>query len=95
MHLVVDPNIILLVDIVVIDVPDSWGMLLCRKFTFVLGRFLQIDLYYATIGENFIALHREPLRKYHMEDPRNPMNDFACLVDGHVGNYAILCNRPG
>jgi hypothetical protein len=34
---------------VVIDIPNSWGMLLSRKFTAHLGGSLQMDLSYATI----------------------------------------------
>jgi hypothetical protein len=25
-----------------------------------------------------------------VEDPRDPMNDFVCMVDDNLGNYAIL-----
>jgi hypothetical protein len=42
-------DIQVLIDIVVIDVPDSWGMPLSRKFAHGLGGTLQIDLSYATI----------------------------------------------
>ena len=34
---------------VVIDIPNSWGMLLSRKFTTHLGGSLQMNLSYATI----------------------------------------------
>jgi hypothetical protein len=36
-------------DVVVIDVPDAWGMLLSRKWVATLGGNLQMDLTYATI----------------------------------------------
>jgi hypothetical protein len=48
-HLMVDLDIRHLMDIVIIDVPDSWGMLLSRKFTHDLGGTLQMDLSYTTI----------------------------------------------
>jgi hypothetical protein len=43
------PDISLLMDVVVIDVPDAWGMLLSRKWATTLGGSLQMDLSYATI----------------------------------------------
>jgi hypothetical protein len=49
-------------DIVVIDVRDSWGMLISREWVATLGASLQMDLYYATIpalGGGFVILHRE------------------------------------
>jgi hypothetical protein len=36
-------------DIVVINVPDAWGMLLSRKIAADLGGNIQMDLTYATI----------------------------------------------
>jgi hypothetical protein len=33
-------------DIMVVDVPDVWGMLLSRKFTAMLGGTLEMDLTY-------------------------------------------------
>jgi hypothetical protein len=43
-HLARYPEIVLLIDIVVVDVPDVWGMLLSRKFVAMLGGTLQMDL---------------------------------------------------
>jgi hypothetical protein len=43
------PNITFPVDILVIDVPDAWGMLLSRKWAATMGGTLQMDLTYATI----------------------------------------------
>jgi hypothetical protein len=51
-NLVVRLNIYLDVAVmtdVVVDIPNSWGMLLLRKFTAHLGGSLQMDLSYATI----------------------------------------------
>jgi hypothetical protein len=47
--LVAYPDISLLMDVVVIDVPDAWGMLLSRKWAANLGGSIQMDLSYATI----------------------------------------------
>jgi hypothetical protein len=43
------PHIILLMNIVVIDVLDAWGMLLSRIFSSSLGGFLSMDLTHAHI----------------------------------------------
>jgi hypothetical protein len=42
-------HIILLVNIVVIDVPNAWGMLLSRSWSASLGGFLSMDLTHAHI----------------------------------------------
>ena len=66
-------------DIVVIDVLDSWGMLLSRKWASYLGGSLQMDLSYATIpmpDNNFVRLDRELEKRYHVEDPRKPNNEI-------------------
>ena len=78
-------------DILVIDVPDAWGMLLSRKWGATLGESIQMDLSYATIpfSENtFVKLHREKERKFHVEDPNEPMNEFIRQM-GELGNYVI------
>jgi ribonuclease HI len=79
-------------DIVVIDVPDAWGMLLNRKAAADLGGNLQMDLSYATIPTpdgNTFKLTREVFRRYHIEDPRNPKMKSN---EESLGNYAILSN---
>jgi hypothetical protein len=48
-HFVAFPDIMIEMDIVVIDVPDTWGMLVNRKTVADLGGNLQMDLTYATI----------------------------------------------
>jgi hypothetical protein len=77
-HLSAFPDIMFEMDIVVIDAPDAWGMLLNRKATTALGGNLQMDLTYVTIptpNGNTFKLNRELYRKYHVEDPRNPVDD--------------------
>jgi hypothetical protein len=57
-------DISILMDVVVIDVPDAWGMLLSRKWAATLGGSIQMDLSYATIPANdgtFVTLYRQPL----------------------------------
>ena len=85
------PEITFQMDILVIDVPDAWGMLLSRKWGATLGGSIQMDLSYATIpfSENaFVKLHRENERKFHVEDPNEPMNEFIRQM-GELGNYTI------
>jgi hypothetical protein len=81
-------------DIVVIDVPDAWGMLLSRKTTADLGGNLQMDLTYATIptpNGSMFRLNRELERKYHVEDPRKPINEFV-YRELEMGCYEIESN---
>jgi hypothetical protein len=96
-HLSAFPDIMIELDIIVIDVPDAWGMLLSRKTTADLGGNLQMDLTYATIptpdGATF-KLNGELERRYHVEDPRNPKNEFKYKEDD-LENYAILFNSLG
>jgi hypothetical protein len=93
-HLTVFLDIMIEMDIVVIDVPDLWGMLLNRKAAADLGGSLQMDLSYVTHptpdGSTF-KLTREVYRKYHVEDPKNPINELKYDDEG-LGNYAILSN---
>jgi hypothetical protein len=90
-HLAAFPDIMIEMDIVVIDVPDTWGMLLNRKTTADLGGSLQMDLTYATIptpnGLEF-RLNRELERKYHVEDPRKKENEIV-FREVEMGCYEI------
>jgi hypothetical protein len=88
------PNITFPMDVLVIDVPDAWGMLLSRKWAATMGGTLQMDLTYATIlsSENsFVKLYREKERKFHVEDPKEPMNEFVYHMSD-IGNYSICSN---
>lgn len=71
--LVAYPDISLLMDVVVIDVMDAWGMLLSRKWVANLGGSIQMDLSYATIPtckKTYVIFHYEQKKKYHVEHPR-------------------------
>jgi hypothetical protein len=66
------------VDIVVVDVPDVWGMLLSRKFGAMLGGTLEMDLTFlqfplknGTIGHLLIV----PIIGYHVQDITHPINN--------------------
>jgi hypothetical protein len=90
-HLVAFPDIMIEMDIVVIDVPDAWGMLLSRKTTADLGGNLQMALTYATIptpNGSMFRLNRELERKYHVEDPRK-MDNKVVYREVEMGYYEI------
>jgi hypothetical protein len=66
------------VDIVVVDVPDVWGMLLSRKFGAMLGgtlemdlTFLQLPLKNGTVGR----LLNVPITGDHVQDITHPVNN--------------------
>jgi hypothetical protein len=67
-------------------------MLLSKKWVTDLGGSIQMDLSYATIP-NFqgmpIILHRELMRKYHVEDPQDPENELVCFEE-ELGSYTVL-----
>jgi hypothetical protein len=69
------PHIGLIMNIVVIDVPDAWGMLLSRSWEATLGGFLSMDLTHAHIpmgdGTFKILYNREVSRK-HVLDQNDP-----------------------
>jgi hypothetical protein len=91
MHLVAFPDIMIEIDIVVIDVPDAWGMLLLRKTAADLRGNLQMDLTYATIPTPYGAmfrLNKELERKYHVEDPKKPINELV-YRELEMGCYEI------
>jgi hypothetical protein len=88
------PNITFPMDILVIDVPDAWGMLLYKKWAATMGGHIQMDLSYVTIlsSENsFVKLHREKERKFHVEDRKEPMNEYVYHMT-EIGNYEIISN---
>jgi hypothetical protein len=93
-HLAAFPAIMIEMDIVVIDVPDAWGMLLSRKTTADLGGNLQMDLNYATIptpdGAMF-RLNKELERKNHVENPRKPINELV-YRELEMGCYEVQSN---
>ena len=65
------PHISILMDIVVINVPDAWRMLLSRSWSIALGGFLSMDLTHAHIpmgiGTFKILYNRERISSHHLE----------------------------
>lgn len=82
-------------DIIVIDVPPSWGMLLSRKWAAELGGRLQNDFTYITVplGANeYITLNNELERMYHVEDPTEPFNQIL-YVEKDLGSFVATTDH--
>jgi hypothetical protein len=93
-HLASFPDIQIEMNIVVIDVPDSWGMFLSRKTTANFGGSIQMDLTYATIPTTYGAmfrLNRELERNYHVEDSKKPIDELV-YHELEMGCYEISSN---
>jgi hypothetical protein len=96
------PHINLLMNIVVIDVLDAWGMLLSRSWFASLGGVLSMDLTHAHIPmeyDNFEVLYsRERVEKY-VIDPNGPdyMSDWSLMKSqtplSTIHVTLILCRR--
>jgi hypothetical protein len=85
-------DISLLMDVVVIDVLDAWGMLFSRKLVATLGGSLQMDLSYATIPNHeggFVTLYRELVVRYQVEGPQSLMNEIMYL-DDMMGEFCAI-----
>ena len=70
-------------DVVVVDAPSKYGMLLSRYWGAKLRGLVQLDMTYATIlifGGQFTRLYRETRLAYIVSDPQNP-NNYQVYVD--------------
>jgi ribonuclease HI len=79
-------------DIVVVDVPPKFGMLLSRSWIKRLGGTLQMDLSYATIpvfGGEHRRLYREAQLAYIISDEANPINHPIFSVDTDLGTSIL------
>ena len=78
-------------DILVIDVPDKWGMLLSRKWGTTLGGSIQMDWTYATVPASefsLVKLYSKKEKRHHVENPQRPLNEYAYHTDEN-GSYQI------
>jgi hypothetical protein len=78
------PHISLLMDIVVIDVLDAWGMLLSRSWSSSLGGFLSMILTHAYIPMGygtFEILYSREKNDKHVMDPNGPDYVSECDYD--------------
>ena len=85
------PDIQITMDILVIDVPDEWGMLLSRKWGATLGGSIQMDWTYATVPASefsLVKLYFGKEKRYHVENPQRPLNEYVYNTDEH-GTYQI------
>jgi hypothetical protein len=76
-------------DIVVVDVPPKFGMLLSRSWIRKLGGTLKMDLTYATIpvfGGKHRRLYREAQLAYIFSDEANPTNHPSFSLDTDLGS---------
>ncbi|KAH9291178.1 hypothetical protein KI387_043631, partial [Taxus chinensis] len=90
-------------DVVIVDCPAKWGMLLSRKWAASVGGSVQMDMSYATIPieGNLVKLYGEKKMLYLIEDPSNAsyevlqadvdLNNFVSFVD--FREYESVENR--
>jgi hypothetical protein len=72
------PEKVIHIDIVIVDVPDVWGMLLSRKFASMLGGTLEMDLTYVNIPlKNGIIgrLPNVPVTGTHVQETSHPVKN--------------------
>ena len=70
------PERVIHMDIVVVDVPAVWGMLLSRKFASMLGGTLEMDLTYINVPMNDGTTSRllnVPMTKIHVQEINDPI----------------------
>jgi hypothetical protein len=80
-------------EVVIIDVPYAWSMLLSHKWETNLGGSLQMDLSIATIPTcegTYVTLYCEQFIIFHVQDPNESMNEFVWILDDNISDYAIL-----
>jgi ribonuclease HI len=76
-------------DVIVVDIPPKFGMLLSRSWAKKVGGTLQMDLSYATIpvfGGEHRRLYREVRLAYLVSDHENPSNHPIYAVEDELGS---------
>jgi hypothetical protein len=82
----------ILMDVVIVDIPPKYGLLLSRSWGAKLGGSLQLDMKFATIpvfGGQFTRLYRETRLAYIVSDPQNPNNFPIYIADQDLGNCIL------
>jgi hypothetical protein len=82
----------IMMDVVVVDIPTKYGMLLSRSWGAKIGGSLQLDMTYATFpifGGQFIHLYRESRLAYTVSEPQNPNNYLVYVIDQDLGNCIL------
>ena len=81
-----------MMDIVVVDIPPKFGLLLSRSWIKRLGGTLHINLTYATIpmfGGETKRLYRENRLAYIISNERNLVNQTIYAVDTDFGSCIL------
>ena len=81
-----------LMDVVIVDVPANYGMLLSISWGANLGGSVQLDMTYSMIpifGGQFTRLYRDTWLTYTVSDPQNPNNYPVYVVDQGLGNCIL------
>ena len=79
-------------DVVIVDIPSQYGLLLSRSWGAKMGGSLQLDMKFATIpmfGGQFTRLYRETILAYTVRDPQNLNNFPIYIVDQYLGNCIL------
>jgi ribonuclease HI len=79
-------------DVVIVDIPQKYGLLLSRSWGAKLGGSLQMDMTYTTIpmfGGQLTHLYREMRLAYTVSNPQNPNNFLVYIVDQDLGNCIL------
>jgi hypothetical protein len=81
-----------LMDVVIVDIPPKYGLLLSRSWGAKIGGSLQLDMTYAMIHVfcgQFTRLYRETWLAYTVSDPQNPNNYPVYVIDQDLGNCIL------
>jgi hypothetical protein len=88
----------MVMDVVVVDIPPNFGMLLSRSWAAKLKGTLQMDMYYATIhvfGQDR-RLYREVFLKYMVSNKSQPSNHPIYSVEIELGSsifFNDMCSK--
>jgi len=92
-HLARYLEIVIVMDVIVLDVLDTCGILLSRKWVATLGCMVHMDLSYATIpisDEDNIILYNQPENRIHVEYLENDY-EFDIPLGGDYSEEPIDC----
>jgi len=88
-HLVDYSNFPIIMDVIVVNIPNTLGMILSREWVDALGMSLHMDLSYTTIpsrNQDCITSHNKPNRMEHIERCNYVHSDYnsvdPCLFQG-------------
>jgi len=82
----------IMMDVVIVDIPPKYGLLLSRSWGAKLGGSLQLYMTYAMIpmfGGQLTWLYRETRLAYTVSDPQNPNNYPIYIADKDLGNCIL------